>query len=200
MDDMSSNTLILGVAGTFGSGKDTVGEYLANNYGVFHVSTSDILREESMRRHDSIERALLLDTGNDLRAQRGGGVLADMAFQKYQKVASEHQGGVVISAIRAKGEVDFIRGQGGMILFVDAPAHIRYDRVKDRKRDSEAGFTFAEFKAGEEKELAGSNSDARPNIMGIKEIADYHLVNEGSLEDFENQIKAVVTTLRRELQ
>ncbi|MDX1766146.1 MAG: AAA family ATPase [Candidatus Saccharimonadales bacterium] len=198
---MKSNTLVLGAAGTFGSGKDTVGEYLAENYGFFHVSTSDTLRAESQRRHNSIERAFLLDTGNDLRRQRGGGVLAEMALEKYKTVAADHPSGVVISAIRTIGEVNFIKSQGGLVIFTDAPAKLRYQRIIDRKRDkNETTFSFKEFQQSEEKELAGSDNDAKPNILGIKEIADYHLDNSGSLEDFHKQIEDVVTTLRREVQ
>ena len=41
---------IIGIAGTNGSGKDSLGEILAKNYGYMFVSGADFLRDEAKKR------------------------------------------------------------------------------------------------------------------------------------------------------
>ena len=53
---------IIGIAGTLATGKDTVAEYLAEQFGYTHVSTGDIVRELAMQEHGSIERPVLYET------------------------------------------------------------------------------------------------------------------------------------------
>ena len=47
---------IIGIGGTNGSGKDTVGHMLVERYNWLFVSVSDFLREEARRRHLPVER------------------------------------------------------------------------------------------------------------------------------------------------
>ena len=52
-------TKIIGLSGTNGSGKDTVGEMLAAQHGYLFVSVSDLLREEARRRNLPVTREVL---------------------------------------------------------------------------------------------------------------------------------------------
>lgn len=189
--------LIFSVVGTFGSGKDTVGEYLAEQHGLLHVSSSDIVREESMKQHNSIERHFLLQTANDLRRLHGPRILAKMSFDRYLKTKDEHPSGAVFTGLRNVEGSNFIKERGGHIVFVDAPIETRYQRVQSRKRDKESTLTLDDFRKGEERELnAGPNE---PNLLAVKDIATFHLMNNGTLEEFEEQIEAMLQTIQSEV-
>ena len=191
--------ILLTVVGTFGSGKDTVGEYLAEKHGFMHVSSSDIVREESRKRYDSIEREYLLKTANELREMHGADILGEMSYKRYADQQDEYPAGVVMTGLRNVQGAKVVKNYGGFIVFVDAPIEIRYERVQARKRDTESEFSLEDFRKGEEKELLAAGKN-HPNLLAVKEIADYHLMNDRTLEDFEHQIEDLLTSVKYEVQ
>ena len=179
---------IIGLAGTFASGKDTLGHYLVTEYGYLHVSTSDMVRQEAMKAHGSIERPVLHETANTLRHDRGAGVFAELAITLFKaKLESGNDyKGLVVSGLRSLGEAKAIKAAGGTLLFVDAPIEIRYGRMVSRKRDDETKLTLDEFAAQEAKELTveDESDDAAFNIRGIQAMSDIVLENGSSLDEF----------------
>ena len=179
---------IIGLAGTFASGKDTLAHYLVTEYGYLHVSTSDMVRQEAMKAHGSIERPVLHQTANQLRHDRGAGIFAELAITLFNaKIASgNNYKGVVVSGLRSLGEAKVIKAAEGTLVFVDAPIETRYARMVSRKRDDETRLSLEEFTAQEAKELAveDETSDAAFNISGIKAMSDVVLENGTSLEQF----------------
>ena len=47
---------LLGLTGTIASGKDTVASYLSENHGYYHVSTSEIVRAEALKRFGNTDQ------------------------------------------------------------------------------------------------------------------------------------------------
>lgn len=179
---------ILGVTGTFASGKDTVAQVLQNEYKVLHVSTGDIVREKSMERHGSIERnPYLQETATYFRKEHGGDYFVREAYKRFLEVEDKYHG-VVISGIRSLGEARAIHDLGGILVQVDAPIEIRYQRMIGRQRDQETSMTLDEFQASEAKERIGGDDDASFNIDNIASIADIKLQNAGSLEEFKQNV------------
>ena len=179
---------IIGVTGTFGSGKDTVADILEQDYNALHVSTSDIVREKSMERHGSIERnPYLQETATYYRKEFGGDYFAREAYKRFEKEADQYSAGV-ITGIRSLGEARAIHELGGILVQVDAPIEIRYERMVSRKRDQETQMTLEEFKASEAKERTGSDDDASFNIDKIGEMADIKIMNDGTLEQFKEKV------------
>lgn len=176
---------IIGLAGTLASGKDTVGELLAEKYGYFHVSTSDMLRTEKKRVFGDSPQALLMRNdpfANNLRETRGPGILVELAEEEYKKVANKYPGGLIASGIRSIGEAEMIKKLGGKIIFVDADSRIRYKRIAGRNRDAnDHSVSYEEF-----MEMERSESDVDPNdltiqnIPAMKERADIFLDNNGN--------------------
>ena len=77
----TSNKLqIIGIAGTNGAGKDTVGELLAEHYGYLFVSVTELLRAEARRRGLPVEREVLRSISAEWRRELGLGVLVDKAY------------------------------------------------------------------------------------------------------------------------
>ncbi len=182
---------IIGVTGTFGSGKDTVADILEEEYNVLHVSTSDIVREKSMERHGSIERdPYLKETATYFRKEFGGDYFAREAYKRFEEQADRYAG-AVITGIRSLGEAKVIKELGGVLVQVDAPIEVRYERMVARKRDEETKTTLDEFKASEANERTGSDDDASFNIDKIGEMADVRIENAGTLDEFKEKIYAL---------
>lgn len=178
--------IIIGLAGTFASGKDSLAQFLEEKYQIKHVSTSDIVRELAQQKYGSIERPILYKTANELRNSRGAGVLSEIALERYASYAKQYPGGICVSGFRAWAEAEVIKEKGGVIVFIDAPARLRYDRTVSRARDNEKTNTFEEFLAREAEENGAVNSEF--SIAGIKPHADIQIDNSGTVLDFLAQV------------
>lgn len=170
------NNQLIGISGTFASGKDTVAEFLVKDFGFTHASTGDMVRKVAMEKYGSIERPVLAKTATELRYENGAGALVLEALKEQRPL--------VITGIRSLGEAKALKDAGGILLFVDAPLKVRYERVKSRSRDNETALTLDEFKANEEKELYAGPNDEDFNIRGIGEMADIKIENTVPLGEY----------------
>lgn len=182
---MSTSHKVIGLAGVFASGKDGLARFLEEKYRIKHISTSDIVREFAQEQYGSIERPILYKTANELREARGAGILSHIALERYVSYQEKYPGGVCVSGLRAWAEAEVIKAAGGVIVFVDAPARVRYQRTIERARDGEVQSTFEEFLEREAKENGGVNSEF--NLASLKNSADIVLDNSGKLDDFLKQ-------------
>ncbi len=179
---MIDKVKIVGIAGTFGSGKDTVADYLVEKENYFHISTGDLVREESVKRHGSIERnPYLQETATYLRRTYGGDIMIRRGLEKFAAQAGKYSG-VVFTGIRSLGEARGIKKQGGTLAYVDAPIEIRYERVQKRLRDNEAHVTIEQFKQNELNEQTKSDDEAEFNIYKIKTVADVVIENDSDMQ------------------
>ena len=175
--------MIIGVTGTFAAGKDTVSEYLQQK-GFFHFSLSDAIRAEADKRGLPKDRDTLVDLGNELRQTLGNDILARRA------VEAAPGGKAVFTSIRNPDEVTFLKTQPGFVLInVDAPIETRYERIVERKRESDM-VDFETFKAQEEKEKTGTGS--QQNLSGVAAMADYQVINDGTKEELYKKIDAIL--------
>ena len=176
--ELSSNNLpnLIGISGTFASGKDSLAKILVENYGFTHASTSDMVRAAAQERHGNIERPTLRKVGVELRNESGAGVLVERALKLTLPL--------VVSGIRTTGEVCLLKKAGGVMVFIDADQKIRYDRMKARQRDSESELIFDEFRSKEQKEVSGAKTDADQNIAAVREESDLYLENNGTHDEF----------------
>ncbi len=183
---------VLGLTGTVASGKDTAAARLIERHGFFHVSTSDIVRAEALRLHGSVDRDVLHDLANDMRSSEGEGALCiraiDMFFAHSDSPETQR---LVISGIRAPGEVHLIKGLGGRIIFIDADQAMRYQRLVTRRRDGEVTATFAEFVAFELTEEDSQVSHGQ-NTRAIRIMSDHFIDGGAELSDFHQQIDSLV--------
>jgi dephospho-CoA kinase len=176
---MNNPSRIVGLTGTFASGKDTLANYLVTEKNFIHFSTSDILRQEALRLRGSTERPVLFEVANQLRHERGADVFVQISLEMYRGHTDKTYAGVIISGIRSIGEAETIHHEGGIMVFVDAPVETRYQRMASRQRDAESQLTLEEFKVGEEKELALADPTDKTvqNLGAMRKMADVQLVN-----------------------
>jgi dephospho-CoA kinase len=176
---------IIGLTGTFSSGKDTLAKLLVSKFDFTHISTGDIVRELSLAEYGSTDRPYLQEISNLYREKFGSDYFVAEAYKRYLALEDGQKGsGVVISGMRSVGEAKKIKDLGGLLVFVDAPIKIRYQRAKQRARDSEVA-SFEQFKASEAKEWElNYGSETKHNLKGIQEISDAALDNSGDLNSF----------------
>ncbi|OGD19529.1 MAG: hypothetical protein A2Y69_05815 [Candidatus Aminicenantes bacterium RBG_13_59_9] len=170
---------LVGLTGTNGAGKGEVAAYLMKK-GYACASLSDEIRDELRRRGEEITRDSLIATGNDLRRKHGADVLA-------RRVMKKVKGRTVIDSIRNSREVAYLRRQKDfMLLAVEAPVELRYERVKRRGR-LESAATLGEFMAKEKQEMAGGA--AGQQLRRCLDLADVTIVNDGTLQALHRKIK-----------
>jgi dephospho-CoA kinase len=171
---------LIGIAGTNGSGKDSLGHMLQERHSWLFVSVSDLLRDEARKRGLPIEREVLRTISAEWRRKYGLGVLVDKAVALLNKSGDKYTG-VVAIPMRNPGEAQKVKDLGGLLLWVDADPKIRYQRIYSRKRSAEDNKTFEQFLREEHDEMDHQGGDkATLNLAGIKDIADIFLENNGN--------------------
>ena len=188
------NLNLIGIAGTNGSGKDTLGHMLAERHGFLFVSVTDLLRNEAKRRGLVIEREVLSSISAEWRRENGLGVLIDKALQHYELTKDQYKG-LAIASLRNFGEADRVHELGGRVVWVDAEVGIRYQRVNSRQRTTEDAKTFQQFKDEEAAEMhrtKGADS-ATLDVSEVKDRSDITIVNNDNVvEAFKDQAEQIL--------
>jgi len=183
---------IIGLSGTNGSGKDSVGQLLAEKYGYLFISVTDLLRAEAVKRGLPVEREYLRQISAEWRRESGLGVLVDKAVAEYERQKDSYKG-VIMASLRNPGEADRVHELGGVVVWIDADAKIRYDRIFSRQRTPEDNKTFEQFLQEEADEMNRS-SDDKATLSGaeVKDRSDIFIENNGSYEELEAAVKAAL--------
>lgn len=174
---------IIGIAGTNGSGKDTVGSILAKEHGYYFLSVTDIMRAELKNRGVPVDREHMRELSAQWRREFGYGVLIDRAVEAYQKLGGEYSG-LAVASLRNPAEVDRVHELGGVVWWLDADPLLRFTRIKmnaaTRARAEEDEKTFEEFLAEEKAEMHQSGDAATLNMSGVKDKSDIAMQNGGN--------------------
>ena len=196
MGSTADNYQIIGISGTNGSGKDTLGHLLEDRYTFKFLSVTDLLREEARHRGLEPTRKNLATISAEWRRESGLGVLIDKAVEEYESSFKHDHLGVAIASLRNPGEADEIHKLGGKVVWVDADPEIRFARVQfaNRGREAEDDKTFEEFLAEEKYEMEHSGDDATLNMQGVKEKADFEVFNNST--ELDHFIRTIAETLR----
>ncbi|MGH7869393.1 MAG: AAA family ATPase, partial [Candidatus Dormibacteraceae bacterium] len=178
-----------GIGGTNGSGKDTLSQILADDYGWLFVSASDdLIIPELERRGLPLEREQMAAlTAEWNRASKG--FVIDKAIEKFEQESKSHKfNGLVISSIRHPWESDRIHALGGKVVWVDGDPKVRYNRIFTRGQGDKDQKSFEQFLAEEQAEMEHSGDEATLNMAAVKAAADVFLINsDNDLEKFKAQ-------------
>jgi cytidylate kinase len=175
---------LIGIGGTDGSGKDSLGHYLRDERGWYFISVTDLLREEAKNRGMPLSRSTLRMISAEWRAQSGLGVLVDKAVAEYEPLADKYSG-LALASLRNPGEADKVHELGGKVVWTDAPIKLRYQRAVRRNKGTEDQISFAEFKAEEAAQMHHNGDETTLNLSGVKARADIFITNNSdNLEEF----------------
>lgn len=174
---------VVGLAGRIAAGKGETASYLNKKHAAVVHRFSDILTDVLSILNIPVTRANLQSLGSGLRKIYGDGVLVE-AMKK--RVTAETAGIVVIDGIRYPNEYDLTRSfDKNVVVFVDSPINLRYERCVRRGTRGEAGLTFEEFKESDGRETEKS-------LIRLRESADELIINDGSIEDLHAKIDSVI--------
>ena len=174
-----------GLVGKNGSGKSAVCQYLAEK-GFAVLSLSDIVRREVSNRKLESNRDNLVATANNLKQAKGAAVLAieSIAYAKKNQLSN-----VVFDSIRNEDEIICLQENDVVVIGVDADIELRYQRISERKGDTD-NIDFQTFKVHDERENTGVSSGQNINqaLSMCKEIIN----NNGSYDDLKQKIDCLL--------
>ena len=193
MSDTLVAMKLVGIAGTNGSGKDTVGQLLADKHGYLFVSVTEMLRDECRARGLPVERENLRMISAEWRREGGLGVLIDKAVAVFQRQDGNYSG-VAVASLRNPGENDRVHELGGVVYWVDADPQLRYARIQsaNRGRGSEDSKTYKQFLAEEAAEMQQSGDAATLNMTAVKAKCDITILNEDGPTSLERKIASIL--------
>lgn len=198
--DSFKGVTIYGVAGTNGSGKDSLMDLLVE-HGFLLYNTSDSLRQISQAVFKSIDRggndAPLGKVGNAFRTVYPGGMvelgLLDWWMRAEALPPELRPKGLVIGSIRGTGEAKRLKELGGKLIVVEADPYVRYERIASRGR-ADDHITFGQFIEKEAGDMAvGETDPAKFGMAAVIDVADIRIENNGSaIEAFKREAERVL--------
>lgn len=180
MSTVKSTPIIIAVIGMAGSGKSVACEYFkAQGYPVlrFGDQTDLGLKEQSLPLTPANEKQYR----ENLRKELGMAAYAIKIYPRIQAASRYHPGVVILDGLYSWEEYLYLKEKLPQLklLAIYSRPEIRWERLKNRPIRP---LTEVEAKARDLAELNNLNK-AEPIAL-----ADYLVVNEGSLVDFENNL------------
>jgi dephospho-CoA kinase len=170
---------LIGLTGTNGAGKGEAAAFFQRK-GYAYFSLSDVIREALEKRAQQPSRSNMIQMGNKIREEFGADILARRIMEKVE-------GKAVIDSIRNPQEVAFLRKQEGFVLIaIDAPVELRYERAKKRGRE-ESASSLEEFIAKENEEMA--NQEKGQQLNNCMALADIKIINDGILKSLYQKLE-----------
>lgn len=173
---------VIGIVGPISAGKDEAGNYIARKLNIPSFQISSPLKKICMDSGIEPTRDNLIALGTKLAGEHGDGYLAEYILEHMPEKA-------VITGIRQLGQIDVLRSESRLILIsIEADPTIRFERVRRDNKLGEA-TTLEEFIMKERMENSPPNAQ---RLFECMELADYHIMNEGSLDELYAQIDKII--------
>ena len=174
--------MCIAIVGMPGSGKTTCIDAVLESLGIERVSLGDVVREEARRRGVPMER--LNEFANELRRELGPAAIAILARRKIEEL----RGPVcIIDGVRSLHEIEYFRKELGLeviIVAVHSSPRTRFERLRSRGRPDDPK-SWEDFVARDLRELSWG-------IGSVIALADYMIVNEGSVDELRNACVKVI--------
>jgi dephospho-CoA kinase len=163
---------------------------VAREMGIPIITMGEVIRAELKKRGLPLSDENAGRVANELRAREGMDAIAKRCvplIKAHKKSAGKNQKGiVVIDGVRGIAEVETFKKEFGddfVLVRIDAPLPLRYERIKTRGRGDDL-LSLDEFKNREEREIGWGMEEAMKK-------ADKIVKNTTSLEEFREQIKRI---------
>ena len=179
---------VLAFVGAPAAGK-TRAASVAKEFGIPVITMGEVVRKELRKRGLPLTDENAGRVASELRAREGMDAIAKRCIPLIKRIDAKKAGKtfIVIDGIRGFTEVETFKKEFGtdfMLVKVDAPLILRYERIKSRGRSDDL-LSIEEFKKREKREIGWGMEEAM-------EKADKVIKNDGALEDFKEEIKAIL--------
>ncbi len=180
--------MILGLTGRNAAGKGEAAKFLQTK-GFYYYSLSDVVREEVTRQGFELTRENLIRTGRRLRTEQGNGVLAEKILARL-----EPDKNYVVDSFRHPDEVAAFRCRREFrLVAVKSSPEIRFERLRTRQREGDP-TTLEAFEELEQQE-AHRRTEAGQDLDATEALADFEVLNDGSLDDLHDRLSRLVRSL-----
>ena len=186
-----SDSVVIGVAGEIGSGKDTLAEHLVDKYGFLHISLSTVVARGRKRSGLPENRHNQLTYANSKRDLHTGDYFVRLALEEADEVGAPR---IVLSGIYCLEEAGHIQDlPDGFVVGVIGPdADTRYDMVVARMANKTDVMGRDQFDQMAHNESAGPDGKT-PNVRKVMERADFTLRNQATLQEFFDSIDQMMS-------
>lgn len=188
MEGKQQNGRPLIVVGMCGSGKSAVAEYLREQ-GCTVIRFGQITIDELQRRGMPISPENERVVREEIRARQGMDAYARTLLSKIE--AALNAGRLVIDGLYSWSEYKYLKQRlprDPLVVAVFCPRHLRYRRLAER---SERPLTAEEAEKRDIAELEALDKG------GPIAMADYMLLNDGSMNDLRNLIDKLLRAVNR---
>ena len=181
--------VVLGISGEIASGKDTVGDYLAEAHGALKLRFSQPLRDTLDCLHLEQNRENMARLSMHLRKAFGEDVLSRVILAKAEGSDAEF---VVVDGIRRLPDmVHMETDEHFYFCYVDVTPEKRFERLTHRRQNTDdASKTAIQF----EKD---AQLETEVGIRDLKDRADFVIDNDGTLDELHAQVDEMVIELQR---
>jgi dephospho-CoA kinase len=179
-----TNKKIIAIVGMAGSGKSEVVKKIQEEFGIPKVYFGEITFDEIKKRNLEVNYKNERIVREDLRAQHGMGVYAEFSIPKIEKLLEKNEV-VLLESLYSWDEYKIIKKEFGdnfSVLAVYASPKIRFERLKKRIKERPIK-DWQEFKTRDWTEIEGTQKG------GPIAMADYTIVNEGDLKEYQVKIE-----------
>ena len=180
--------MLIGITGTNGSGKGAVVEYLVSKKGFSRYSGRAIILEAVEEQHLPNKRGVMREVANELRREHGPAYIMERLYDM-----AKDDTNAVLESVRTIGEAEFLKSKNAFIIAVDAKKETRYERVLSMSHDA-APISFQDFSLMEDREMS-SSEPWDMNVFGVMQLANARVTNDGTLEELQMQVDAVLAKL-----
>lgn len=188
--------MIIAIVGMTGSGKSEVADVLVKKgfqFIRFGQITLDIVKERGLEPTEENERPIR----ESIRKEYGMAAYAILNIPKIDKLLEK--GDVVVDGLYSWEEYKVLKKKYGMdfvCLAVYSPPETRYERLAGRSYDPAKDKSMRNRPSTREQAQDRDYAEIENiNKAGPIAMADYTIVNEGSLEDMQKKIDAFLESL-----
>ena len=184
--------MLIGITGTFGSGKGAVVDYLVAKQGFRHVSARKIWTQELEARKMLVDRDTMTSFANSMRAEHGPAYFMERALDT---VESETEN-VVIESVRTVAETQMLKDRGGVLLAVNADIKERYRRISGRGSALDK-VSFDDFVRQEKLELENDDPN-KQNVLKVVSMADLVINNNGTIKELKENVNTFLNKYKND--